>query len=170
VPGLGLLLEPVAAATGKDLSFSGRAQIWQIVKDHIQLSPILGSGYGAYWVGPVPTSPSAIFVKLLYIYPTQSHNGYIEVTNDLGFVGLLLLLGYLVGYVRQCLSLMKIDAARAALFAAILFQQIILNLSEACWITARSASSNLMIFATMAMASALMDHGRKSQPSRPLRR
>jgi exopolysaccharide production protein ExoQ len=165
VPGLGMLLEPVAAATGKDLSFSGRAQIWQIIKEHIQLSPFLGSGYGAYWVGPVPTSPSYVFLARLYLYPTESHNGYIEVTNDLGFVGLLLLLGYLITYVRQCLSLMKFDRAQAALYVAILFQQIILNLSEACWITARSVSSNMMILATMALGSALLEQRRQTQLS-----
>jgi exopolysaccharide production protein ExoQ len=167
VPGLGILLEPFTALSGKDMTFSNRVLIWQIIKEHIQLSPILGSGYGAYWVGPVATSPSNVFISRMYIYPTQSHNGFLEVTNDLGFVGLIFLLGYLIAYVRQCLGLMKFDRALAALYLAIVFQQVIINLSEAAWITARSASSNLMILATICLARALLEQRRQGASSIP---
>lgn len=163
VPGLGLLLEPFTLLSGKDMTFSNRATIWEIIKEHIRLSPILGSGYGAYWVGPVPTSPSYVFLSRMWIYPTQSHNGFLEVTNDLGFVGLLCLLGYLIGYIRQSIGLMRVDRAQAALFIAIIFQQVIINLSEACWITARSASSNILIFATLALGRSVLDARRQTQ-------
>jgi O-antigen ligase len=157
VPGLGLLLEPFTAITGKDMTFSNRVLIWQIVKEHIQLSPILGSGYGAYWVGPFPTSPSYVFLTRIWVYPTQSHNGFLEIANDLGFVGVIFLLGYLIVYVKQCLKVLKFDRAQAALYIAIMFQQSLINLSEACWISPRSASSYIMILATIGLARTLLD-------------
>lgn len=166
VPGLGLLLEPFAALSGKDLSFSNRVVIWDIIKEHIQLAPLLGSGYGAYWVGAVPTSPSYVFLARAALYPTQSHNGFLEITNDLGFVGLACLLGYLIVYVRQCLQLARFDRAEAALYVAIVLQQVVVNLSEACWISSRSVSSIVMSIATVTLARTLYEHRKQQRLAR----
>jgi exopolysaccharide production protein ExoQ len=87
VPGLDVLLQPIVGLTGKDTTFSARTTIWEVVKQHISLRPLLGSGYGAYWVGPEPTSPSYVFLKVMWFYPTESHNGYLELVNDLGLLG-----------------------------------------------------------------------------------
>lgn len=173
VPGLGILFKPFLALTGKDFTFSNRVLIWQIIKEHIELAPWFGTGYGAYWVGPVPTSPSFVFLSRIWVYPTQSHNGFLEITNDLGFVGMILLLGYLITFVRQSLALFKFDRAEGALFIAIIFQQIMINLSEACFITAKSASANITILATMMLARSLMERRRALRfapaPVRPSR-
>jgi len=166
VPGLGLLLEPFAALSGKDLTFSNRVVIWDLIKEHIQLAPVLGSGYGAYWVGPVPTSPSYVFLARAGLYPTQSHNGFLEITNDLGFVGLACLVGYLIVYVRQCLQLARFDRAEAALYVAIVFQQVVVNLSEACWISSRSVSSIVMSIATVTLARSLYEHRKQQRLAR----
>jgi O-antigen ligase len=166
VPGLGLLLEPFAALSGKDLSFSNRMVIWDIIKEHIQLAPLLGSGYGAYWVGPLPTSPSYVFLARAALYPTQSHNGFLEITNDLGFVGLACLLGYLIVYVRQCLQLARFDRAEASLYVAIVLQQVVVNLSESCWISSRSVSSIVMSIATVTLARTLYEHRKQQRLAR----
>jgi O-antigen ligase len=128
---------------------------------------VLGTGYGAYWVGPIPSSPSAVFLTRIYVYPTQSHNGFLEIVNDLGFVGLFILLGYLITHVKQCLALLKVDRILPPLLLAILFQQIIINLSEACWVTAKNASSLIMTFSTIAVACALVEHRRKTPLQAP---
>ncbi|GAC1630564.1 MAG: O-antigen ligase family protein [Nevskia sp.] len=158
VPGLDILLEPIVAFTGKDLTFSNRSEIWVIIKEHMQLSPWIGSGYGAYWIGAKPPSPSIVFLTRMYFYPAESHNGYIEVTNDLGFLGLCVLLGYLVYYVKQSLQLMKIDRGQGVLFLSLFFQQAILNLSGSSWLTVNSGSAFLiMTLATVAMARCQLD-------------
>jgi exopolysaccharide production protein ExoQ len=166
VPGLGMLLEPIAAITGKDMTFSNRSEIWRIIKEHIQLSPLLGSGYGAYWIGPVPWSPSFTFMGQMFFYPTESHNGYLEIVNDLGYLGLLCLGGMLFMYVRQSLSLLKTDRPQAVLFLGFFFQQAIVNLSESCWLVINSGFVfSVTTMAMLAMARALMD--RDLQPARP---
>ena len=50
--------------------------------------------------------------------------------NDLGFVGLICLLGYLTVYVRQSLQLFRSDRPQGALYLALFFQQAMTNLSE----------------------------------------
>jgi O-antigen ligase len=84
-------------------------------------------------------------------YPTQSHNGYLEIVNDLGFVGLICLLGYLVFWVYQSLQLMKFDRGQAMLFLALFFQQAITNLSESTWLAINSAFA--IAVATLATCS-----------------
>ena len=133
VPSLDSLLTPIAEFFGKDLTFSNRSLIWAIIKEHIMLRPWFGSGYGAYWVGPLPTSPSYEFLSRLYFYPTESHNGYIEIVNDLGVVGLLAFFGYLAVFVRQALKVMRIDRNQGVLYLCIFFQQAISNLTESFW-------------------------------------
>lgn len=153
-PALQFLLEPVTAFTGKDLTFTGRTDIWAIIRDHISERPWLGSGYGAYWVGPVRTSPSYIFLKKLYFYPTESHNGYLDVMNDLGYVGLACLLGYLYVLLRQCLQLRRIDFTQATLYLALMFEQMVNNLTESNWFSSQSFVFAIMTLVTFALARA----------------
>src|SRR5258707_7592167 len=58
IPGTSMLLDPIAEVSGKDMTFSNRAVIWDIIKEHIQLAPMLGSGYGAALARPLPSSAS----------------------------------------------------------------------------------------------------------------
>jgi O-antigen ligase len=170
VPGLDIILRPITAFTGKDMTFSNRSLIWDIIKEHIAFSPFIGSGYGAYWIGPVTSSPSYTFLGRMYFYPNEAHNGYLEMVNDLGFVGLLVLLGYLAWYLRQALSLWRFDRYQTALYLAVFFQQAIINLSESCWLVVNAGMSfTLMTFATIALARSAVDQraGAASQKTVP---
>jgi O-antigen ligase len=91
-------------------------------------------------------------------YPTQSHNGYLEIVNDLGFVGLICLLGYLVFWVYQSLQLMKFDRGQAMLFLALFFQQAITNLSESTWLAINSAFAiAVATLATFSLSRSLLE-------------
>lgn len=167
IPGTHFLLDPIAELSGKDMTFSNRAVIWDILKEHIQLAPLLGSGYGAYWTGPVPSSPSYTFLGRMYFYPSQAHNGYLEIVNDLGFVGLICLLGYLVSWVRQSLQLMKLDRNQGMLFLALFFQQAITNLSETTWLAINSGFALAFVtLATFCLTRSLIEQ-RMQRAARP---
>ncbi len=158
IPGLPGLLDPITALTGKDAhTATGRAPIWALVKAEIVRHPYFGIGYGAYWTGPIPGTASYIFVTAIYFYAYSAHNGYLEVTNDLGFVGLGVLIAYVLVYVKQSLRLWKIDRPQATLFLALLFQQGLENLSEAEWLQVTTVNFLVMTLATCAMARALVD-------------
>jgi O-antigen ligase len=158
VPALQGLLDPITAATGKNAAnASGRAPIWALIKAEIGRHPYFGIGYGAYWVGPIPGAASYVFVTAIYFYAGSAHNGYLEVTNDLGYAGLACLIGYVWIYVRQSLTLWNIDRYQAALFLALLFQQGLENLSEAEWLQVTAVNFVVMTLATCALARALLD-------------
>jgi len=156
VPGVDVLLAPIMGLTGKDTTFSARTTIWFVVKQHIALSPYIGSGFGAYWIGAVPQSPSYIFLSIMYLYPTESHNGYLEVVNDLGYLGLACVLVFLFFYVRQALQLMRTDRSQGALFLALLFMEMVVNMSESDWFS-RSNTFTMLALASVCLSRGLFD-------------
>jgi O-antigen ligase len=162
LPGSGTLLSPIVAMTGKDLTFSGRTAIWAIMNEHIAQRPLLGSGYGAYWLQQ-PDSPSMVMLQRLYFYPTEAHNGYLDVIDDLGMVGGLCLLGYLIAFLRQGLRLFAVMRPQGALYLTLLFMQLIGNLSESRWFNCLEFNFVIMTIATVAMARTLMDVPQRGQ-------
>jgi O-antigen ligase len=162
VPGLEFLLRPAVMLTGKDQTFSGRTAIWDLISEHIAKNPLFGSGYGAYWIGPILGSPSYDFVIRLFFYPTEAHNGYLDIINDLGAIGGLCLLAYLLVYLRQSLRLFTLERAQGALYLGLLFEQLIANLSESRWFNVLCMEFVIMTLATVAMARALLEHQLRS--------
>ena len=160
VPGMSVILEPIMALTGKDMTFTGRSEIWAILSEHIRLHPMLGTGYMAYWTGvPMIGTDSFVFLdRMQGFYPGEAHNGYLEVMNDLGWVGLTCLLAYLFTYIRHALRLLTIDSNQSALYLALFFQQAITNLSESHWFVALNFDFVIMTVATMALARSLLEH------------
>jgi exopolysaccharide production protein ExoQ len=170
IPGVYTLLRPVMELTGKDMTFSARSTIWEIVKEHSAAAPWLGTGYGAFWTSETPDSPSYVFVWRMSFWPSTSHNGYLEILNDLGRVGLLCLLAFLVWYVRQALQLMQFDRNQAVLFLCILYLQMVANLSESEWFS-RSTTNSILILASLCLSRALTEHrhNARQQASAPRR-
>lgn len=154
IPGAYTLLSPIRAMTGKDGSLSGRTIIWDIIKEHIRAAPYLGTGYGAYWLGPVENSPSYVFVYRMFFYPSEAHNGYLEIVNDLGYLGLICLAVFIVTYMRQSIELMKTDRAQAVLYLSLLFHQLVMNMSESEWF-ARDNVFAVIILGVMCQSRAL---------------
>jgi exopolysaccharide production protein ExoQ len=160
VPGLGTLLAPVTALTDKGTTLTGRTQIWTIIADHIRLHPFFGSGYAAYWTGaPTGGTDAYEFIQRMgAFYPGSAHNGYLDVVNDLGWVGFLCLLAYMLTFVRQSLQLAALDRNQSALYVALYLQQALTNLTESHWFSVRSVDFVIMTLATFAVARGLLDH------------
>jgi exopolysaccharide production protein ExoQ len=156
IPGSDILLYPITVLTGKDTTFTDRTKIWDAIELHIRLSPFLGTGYGGYWVGPFPWSASYVFLSIMYMYPWESHNGYLDMVNDLGYVGIVFLIGYIVVYIRQSLRVMQSMRPQAALYLALIFQGLLSNLSETSWFKPDFWFVTIT-FASFAMARNLMD-------------
>ena len=159
IPGHGTLMAPITALTGKDMWSSGRAEIWAVLSDHIRYHPFLGTGYGAYWTaGPVVGTDAYAFMwRMGSFYPGTAHNGYLDIVNDLGFAGLVLLIAYVIAYVWQSLQLLGIDRHQGALYLALFIQQAITNLSETHWFSVRSVDFVILTLATMALARGLLE-------------
>jgi O-antigen ligase len=164
VPGLDLLFAPIAQVTGLDMTFTGRSEIWAIIVERIHQDPLLGVGYGAYWTGPVPQSPSYEFIwRMGSFYPGSAHNGYLEVANDLGAAGLAVLLGYIVTHLRQAVRVLAANRAQGALFVVLFIQQAVVNLAESHWLNVLSVQFVITTLVTAALARMLLEQRLRAQ-------
>jgi O-antigen ligase len=172
LPGLATLMAPITALSSKDVTLTGRTQIWAVMLEHIARHPLLGTGYGAYWTADaVPGTDAHEFItRLRGFFPGSAHNGYLDVTNDLGLLGLAALIGYIAVQARQCFALLRIDAAQATLYLALLFQQVITNLSETHWFSVLSLDFLLTTLTTTALARALLERRLRAAYGPPARR
>ncbi len=85
--------EPVFAALGRDVTLTGRTDLWLTVVANIAERPWLGHGYNAFWLGWGGASAS-VFSSVGW-EPPHSHNGLLDLWLDLGLVGVVT---FLVGF------------------------------------------------------------------------
>ena len=79
--------DALAGTMGRDLTFTGRVDIWKRVLAE-DINPLLGTGYYSFWMGPRVERISEGF----YFHLNEAHNGYIETYLNSGIIGLILLL------------------------------------------------------------------------------
>jgi len=73
---------------GKDITLTGRTDIWGALTDSIREKPWMGYGYGVYWLDPLGPS---YYVRLQLQWGIPSaHNGWMETWLSVGVVGVLL--------------------------------------------------------------------------------
>jgi O-antigen ligase len=97
----------------------------------------------------------------MYFYPMESHNGYLDTINDLGFLGLGVLLLFLGFYLRQGLQLMKYDRNQAALYLALLLEAMVINMSESDWFS-RTDTFAVLVLGMTCITRALIAHRARS--------
>jgi O-antigen ligase len=97
-------VEGVLDALGRNVTLTGRTQLWELVFDRILDRPWLGYGYGGFWLGW--EGPSREVWAATNWYPPNAHDGYLDTLLDVGVGGLLLLLISLVGSTRRALALL----------------------------------------------------------------
>lgn len=105
--GLALLVgtnpDSLFALFGKDATLTGRTVLWGKLIEAVQQRPLFGYGFGGFWAGP--SGPSSHIVKQLDWEMTHSHNGFLDIVLEIGYIGLILFMGLfmtkLFGYIRQ---------------------------------------------------------------------
>ncbi|MEM6613350.1 MAG: O-antigen ligase family protein [Cyanobacteria bacterium P01_C01_bin.72] len=80
------ILATALGLVGKDLTFTGRTDIWSYVIDKIIERPWLGYGHNAFWHGL--SGESAYVIRALRWNAPNGHNGFLDLWLELGFLGL----------------------------------------------------------------------------------
>ncbi len=160
IPGVGVLLDPIAELSGKG-------------HDFLQSRRHLGHHQGAH---PLRASPgigirclldgsAAILAVLCYFWPkcifirASRTTATSKSSTTWGPLGLLCLLGYLAYWVRQSLQLMTFDRGQGVLFLGLFFQQAITNLSESTWLAINSAFAIAIVtLATFSLSRSLLEY------------
>lgn len=90
------IIASVLALAGKNLTLTGRTDIWADIMVEVKKHLLLGCGYKGFWV---VDSPTILELYKIYIWlPRQSHNGYLDVLNETGLIGLISFLAIVISY------------------------------------------------------------------------
>lgn len=142
---------PIAGLFGKGTDLTGRTDIWQLVWLEIDKHYVLGLGYAAFWLGP--DSLSQFVIDALHWIPLQSHNGYLDILNEQGLIGLILTILTLLMHARQLLTLSHLDRQQAAFWTAMLMVVVITNFTESSLFRGFVFQNVLFIFSLVAVSS-----------------
>jgi exopolysaccharide production protein ExoQ len=138
------VIAPLVQAMGRNMTFTGRANIWQ----HITLdtvNPLIGCGYYNFWGGP---GGYAITVAMDTTVP-NAHNGYLDLYLDGGFIGLAIFAIVLIASGRGLIRRLARQAGinyHARICFAVLIVVILSNLSESTFVRV-----SLLWFTTLLM-------------------
>lgn len=150
------LFGPFGSLFNKSADLTGRTDIWRLVLMEIQRHPILGIGYGAFWLGQ--DSPSQFIITALNWIPLQAHNGYLDILNELGIVGLSIMTGVFVFHIINLAKFTRIDREEAAIHWAMLILILVSNLSESEVFRGVLFQNIFFIYSSTAISARLTEH------------
>ena len=116
-------LPTVVGAAGKDPTLSSRTIIWGNVIDVIGERPWIGYGIGGAWAD-ASAEPTRSILQGLGFTVFHSHNGYLEIALQLGVIGLVLFIAFVVAYCHT--SLETLDLNRPLANFSLLYVALIL--------------------------------------------
>jgi exopolysaccharide production protein ExoQ len=126
-------MELVLESTGRDATLTGRTGLWSDILTNASHSPVLGVGFGAFWVGKIGYAMyplvnwSAVTPEWR---PGQGHNGYLDVFVELGAVGLILAIGPIVLAFSDAVRQLQTDFEFARIRLVLLFSLVLNNFTE----------------------------------------
>ncbi len=86
-----------------DPTLTGRDQIWRFAISKFDGSPVFGVGYGAIWQVGLQIQLALRSMGLFFVF-NEAHNGYLEIAAQLGIVGIVCLLIFLIATLFNSLS------------------------------------------------------------------
>ena len=150
-PSLAKVSDSTAALVGRDITLTGRAYLWELMLTEAATHPWFGTGYGGFWLGLEGRSGQVAYL-VRWGYPGQAHNGYIDIYNELGLVGLALALAFITLHARSLWRLAAIDRPLAGLHLALFVLVVVFNLAEAAILRTTNMMWILLVVSSMEVA------------------
>lgn len=117
----------VAGLQGKEANLTGRTWLWHDVIRLGMRHPMLGSGYGAFWVPSIYDELSPEVDN----FPAEAHNGFLETFANLGLVGVGLLCWVILQTLGSASRVIRTDFEYGRLRLVLLFMVLVMNYAEA---------------------------------------
>lgn len=130
-----------------DATFTGRIFIWNFIETQTAAKPWLGWGFHSFWAVPYsPIEKAPGFVRDM----PSSHNGYLDVRLELGYVGLTLFLAFLIATVYSLEHVRRSSPGRATLFLSLMLYVMLMNLLDTLWLIPFDPLWSLFLIVTAA--------------------
>lgn len=127
--------------SGRDLTFSGRNKIWNYALNVDSGSGAFGAGFKTFWID-YHTSDFFLFNPYWggEKVTANGHSGYLDIYLELGLIGSILFLIFLVSYIKR-IFYFKEDALNINIFARVagplLIFSLLYNIFETSFLTPR---------------------------------
>jgi exopolysaccharide production protein ExoQ len=144
------VIASLLGGTGKDLTLTGRVDLWADIWLETKKHLFLGTGFQGFWV-----IDSSKLEKLYEIYswlPIQAHNGYLDIINELGIIGSTLFLLILINFFINVTKLKS-----RGIWVWFVLAAIIVNFTESTFIRPRLTIGVMFIFAYFAVFRDLVE-------------
>jgi exopolysaccharide production protein ExoQ len=160
--------ETIVDSLGKDVTFNGRTPIWTLALEQWAKRPFLGYGYAAFWGSDeglsVYRGVSWVWALHKHSYDIRtfiSHNAFIDITLQLGIVGLTLLLFNIGLVMHRVVTLMTHTRSLESFW---MLQLLVIQIIGGCFEISTYVAGNSIswvIYVAMAYASATLLHRTK---------
>jgi len=123
----------VVDTLNKDLTLTGRTEFWPLVIDNINQRPLLGYGIGGFWQpwrGIENPARDIIVLKSKFV-PPHSHNGFMDIACDLGYLGVsIFIISFVSSLAKAVMYLGRSKMPEAGLPILVLSFILMTNLTE----------------------------------------
>ncbi len=129
--------ENLAGVVGKDLTLTGRTELWDYAWEMICRRPWLGYGYGSLW-SSWDSETAPIWRAVGWTAP-NSHSGFLELWLNLGLLGVAIVLLHFLIHLFKSLSLVS-QSKTPEFFLPLMFMlyTLLVNLTEAVFLDRNS--------------------------------
>jgi exopolysaccharide production protein ExoQ len=115
-----------------DSSLTGRTVMWDFANYEIARRPLQGWGYQSFWLAG-PGTPSIVDAPGWVKTMPDAHNGYVDTKLELGYIGLGLLLIFIITTLHGVGHIADRSLARAWLVLSLALFVIAYNFLESVW-------------------------------------
>jgi exopolysaccharide production protein ExoQ len=143
----------ISSSFERDATLTGRSYIWGVLLPLAEKRPLLGYGFGGFWTTSVRELASS-----------DAHNGYLDVILNLGFIGLLLVSGYMISCCHKFRIAIVEDFEWGSLFFCYLLLFLTHNISESSIDTLCSPLGAIILFFSISSFT-LRTKGNDLEPS-----
>ena len=138
----------VASNFNRDVTLTGRTEIWADLIPVVMRQPILGSGIGGFWT-PKTVNDHQIM---------EAHSGYLDTILDFGFIGMLLVSMYVLSSSRKAARKLSHDFDWNALWICFLIMASVHNITESSFNSLSSLLPAILLFLTVSSSIAVPKH------------
>ncbi len=129
-----------ASFVGRDQTLTGRTEIWERLVPAAMSRPFFGYGNGGFWT----TGTREMYAIM------SSHNGYLEVILELGFVGLTLYAIFFLSIIRKAILIMNQDFYWGSYLTCFLFMVVVHNITEVSMSSLSGVILTVLLFVSVA--------------------
>jgi O-antigen ligase len=117
------ILDSFQSIFGKEGSFADRDKLWQVILFQISQHPYFGCGFQGFWITDSPTIQ--LIYKAFVWLPVQAHNGYLDLLNEIGIIGLGIFIIIIIKYIY-----LSIKNNNVSLWNWFIILPLIMNVTE----------------------------------------